>query len=264
MKGITGNLRMDFRRAFLSPAFILAAAGMAAVLLLNAANEIKIDYSNCSVLYLSDVMDSNEFYFLAMILSAVPFAASFCSDWNNQFIRPSCIRSGPRQYCASKIIVCALSGGAVVALGHIIAYAVLMPCFPLFGVHEDLHNYISNYPAIKVLLEGRHFLMFLLFKLIFQFGFYAFLAVLAFLLSTFIPNIFVVLASPLLAYFFLNNLGLELHIPVWLDFDCISGGRCSLYNTAVSVIYAVAFFTALCTMMGIAAGINVKRWLQHA
>lgn len=262
MSGVIGNLRMDLRRAFISPAFLFSSVGMAAVLFFNAANEFKIN-SSCSVLYLDGIMESNYFYSLAMLFCAVPFAASFCADWSNQFIRPSCIRSGPRQYCISKVIACALSGGSVVAFGHILVYFLLLLRFPLARA-SDIQNMILNEPVLGCYLQGRQYLMYLLCKLIFQFEFYAFLAVLAFFISTFIPNIFVVLASPLLAYYFLLNLEAELHLPTWLDIRIISEGQCNLGNTAVSVLYALVFFSVLCAVLGTVAVKNVKGRLQHA
>ena len=121
MKGFLGCLRMDLRRAFLSRSFLISTLGMAAIYFYIVFNEISHGTSVVSVYYFNILMKASDFSLLALLICAVPYAASFCEDWNNQFIRPSCIRSSADHYCASKVLVCALSGGSTVVLVHIIA-----------------------------------------------------------------------------------------------------------------------------------------------
>ncbi|GAB6172494.1 hypothetical protein JCM15765_19720 [Paradesulfitobacterium aromaticivorans] len=87
MKQLLGNARIDFRRAFFSFGFLLAVTGMSVALFFSAGTEGRmLEESYGDVLYLYRVAHVQGFSMLSMIFATLPYATSFCADWNNQFM----------------------------------------------------------------------------------------------------------------------------------------------------------------------------------
>jgi hypothetical protein len=259
MKVLLGCFRMDLQRAFLSRSFLLSTLGMAAIYFYIVFNELMIVHSG-SVYYLNMCMDSSNFSLLALFLCAVPYSASFCEDWNNRFIRPACIRSGIGKYCASKVLVCALSGGSSIAFAHILVWLTLSLKFPLFTVGEDF----SEFALLQPLLQGKHIVLFFICELILQFSLFTVLATFSFFISTYITNIFVTLASPLIIYCFLDNLNYMLKLPTWLDIFSVCKGLNYFINSGISTLYVIAYVGLLCAIIGMLTIHSVKRRIQYA
>jgi hypothetical protein len=259
MNSFFGCLRMDLRRAFLSRSFLLSTLGMAAVYLYIVFSELITVHSG-SVYYLNMCMDSSDFSMLALLFCAVPYATSFCEDWNNQFVRPSCIRSGPGKYCASKIFVCAFSGGGTIVLAHILVWLILALKFPLFKVGDHSGDFV----LLHSVLQGGHIVSFFICDLILMLLLYALLATIAFFISIHVPNIFVTLVSPLIIYCFLENFSDILKLPTWLDISDVCKGCNYFINSWVSMLYVLAYVGLLCTVIGMLTVHSIKRRLQHA
>lgn len=120
MTGFLGNLRVDFRRAYFSFGFLVAVVGMCAALFLGISTEGYVinTVPNEEVLYFYMVAHAKGFSELSLIFAALPYATSFCTDWNSQFICSTLIRSDLKSYSVSKVFTCALAGGSAVVLGE--------------------------------------------------------------------------------------------------------------------------------------------------
>lgn len=158
MKQLFGNLRIDFRRAYFSFGFLLAAAGMSVALFFSAGTEgrmIKESYGD--VLYLYRVAHVQGFSMLSMIFATLPYATSFCTDWNNQFIRSTVIRTNIKSYGISKVFASALAGGSAVALGEILFILLLRLYLPLVNRESPMFENAVSDSAYGSLLSEREF-----------------------------------------------------------------------------------------------------------
>lgn len=202
MNRIFHALRSDMRRVFLSLGFLVAVGG---TLLLCFFGFFIWGERVESCMYGYGLMETASTEQLCLILCAVPYAVCFCSDWRNNYIRPSVMRTSPRIYAVSKSIACACSGGAALFLGKLLFLLALMLRFPLVCANDSgVQNMMTG--AYQTILAQHHYFLFLLLRIFIESLRGTFFSLLALCISTWIPNVFVALFSPVLAFYFLVNL----------------------------------------------------------
>ncbi len=138
-------------------------------------------------------------YFLP-VFSAIPFAVSFCKEYNENVFPFIVSREGKTGYCIMKYVANALCGGVVVACGTLILFILLAARMPIANMTSldvasevRLHFWISMHdPFLYGVVEVVNgFLTGLLWSSI------------ALSVSGYIPNTFVVIMSPYLMSFVL-------------------------------------------------------------
>ncbi|HVJ50002.1 hypothetical protein [Desulfitobacterium sp.] len=265
MNRLLGNLRVDFRRAFFSFGFLLAVVGMSAALFFSASTEGQaIVYDNGGdVLYLYRVAHLQGFSMLSIIFATLPYAISFCTDWNNQFIRSAVIRTNIKSYGISKVFTTALAGGSAVALGEVLFILLLRLHFPLVDRQSPFFQNAASDQVYGSLLSGGDFTAYFASKILISFFAAAFFAVLALWISTYLTNVFVTLASPILSYYFLLIFTRRIGLPQWCDLQRVLYGTFSAGKPVFSLLYSIFFLTFLCTLMGIMIVRQIKRRLEH-
>ncbi len=262
MKEFVGILRMDCWRAFTSVGFLLAVFGMLLALLFNTSTERAVmDSGEADVLYLYVVAHFQSFLVLYVILAALPYATSFCTDWNYQFIRFAVIRSNIKKYGISRVIICALSGGAAVALGELLFILFFRLNLPLVNTQNPVFESICSTFYGDLLVSG-HFIAYFASRIIVISSAAAVFAVLALLISTYITNVFVTLGFPLVAFYSLINLSGQIGLPKWLNLYSILFGTC-LETPTASVIYSFFSCSLLCVLLGVLAVRKIERRLEH-
>jgi len=202
VKTLLGNIRVDLYRAFFSFGFLLSVVGMCVALFSSASTEGNSIKSGSDVLYLYRVAHLQGFSILYIIFATLPFATSFCTDWNNQFIRPTVIRTNIKNYGISKIFSCAISGGSAVALGEILFILLLRLYFPLVDSQSHMFANAVSDPIYGSLLLSGNFITYFVLHVIVSFFAATFFAVLALWISTYLTNVFVTFSSPILFFFF--------------------------------------------------------------
>ncbi|MEG0836095.1 MAG: hypothetical protein RR413_11695, partial [Christensenellaceae bacterium] len=73
---------------------------------------------------ISTALSSDTVTLALPILCALPYTTSFVDDVKSGFIKEYLPRTNVRSYLISKIVACAVSGGAVLAIGVAFAYAM--------------------------------------------------------------------------------------------------------------------------------------------
>ncbi|MEG2217791.1 MAG: hypothetical protein RRZ24_11570, partial [Clostridia bacterium] len=73
---------------------------------------------------ISTALSSDAVTLALPILCALPYTTSFVDDVKSGFIKEYLPRTNVRSYLISKIVACAVSGGAVLAIGVAFAYAM--------------------------------------------------------------------------------------------------------------------------------------------
>lgn len=183
--------KLDFQRAFGSKMFV------ATILLFPLFDilAIYIEAPGLSYNVISLITDiAIEGFSIAIyVFYTIPYSHSYCSDIENRFIKYYVVRSSLKKYVVSKGIFCALSSGCAVVLGRGITTLLLSAKYPLYEKHL-----LGNPDLItRILLEGRITGIFLtIFVLLFLQG--SFYGVMAFTVSAYIPNFFLIAASPII------------------------------------------------------------------
>ena len=266
MRKLLGNARVDFCRAFFSFGFLLAVVGMCAALFSGASTEgiVMKDINNRGdVLYLYTVAHVQGFSMLSVIFATLPYATSFCTDWNSQFIRPTVIRTNIKSYSISKVFTCALSSGSAVALGEILFIFLLRLYFPLVERQgPGFDNAVSD-QVYGSLLSSGNFTAYFASKILISFFAAAFFAVLALWISTYLSNVFVTLASPVLFFLFITRLTRLIGLPPWLDLSSALSGMFYSGKPFFSLLNSIFLCSFLCILMGILTVWQLKRRLEH-
>ncbi len=93
-------------------------------------------------------LSSDAFTLALPILCTLPYTTSFVDDVKSGFIKEYLPRTNSKSYLISKIIACAASGGAVLALGVAFAYAMsaltFLPMEAALKPGEVSTNYLSQ------------------------------------------------------------------------------------------------------------------------
>jgi len=261
MREVFSCLQMDFRRAFWSPRFAFAVIGTAIALYSTVFQEI-LPGMSCSLYYYNMSLGG----IAPLIMVAVPYSMSFCSDWRNRFIRPCIIRSNPAGYAFSKIFTCGISTTAAIALGHILFLLALLTKYPFLDPGSSWSNY-GGYGYFDNVIIAGHPILFIMIKIFLAALLGSMLATIALCISTKIPNIFVVITSPILAYYAIMNTCVILRFPVWINLNALyhAGLQYAVKGTTTgqTLLYVFGITVVICTLLGVVFYRNVKEKLEN-
>ncbi|MCB8818088.1 hypothetical protein [Desulfosporosinus shakirovi] len=264
MKKLFGNIRIDFCRAFFSVSLLLAAVGMCAALFSSISTEVSslAHGEKLDVLYLFRVAGMQGFSLLSVIFATLPYSTSFCTDWSNQFIRSSVIRTNINSYSISKVFTCAFAGGSAVAIGEILFMLILHMKLPLVDSESHMFANAVSAPIYGSLLSDGNYIVYFAAQIVIVFFASAFFAVLALCISTYLPNVFVTMASPVLFFYFFIRIPQLMGLStLWFHkalFGTFYPGRPYL-----SLLYSIFICSLLCVLMGILIVRQIKRRLEH-
>lgn len=154
--------------------------------------------------------------FVTPMLACIPYAASFCEEYNSNMLRTLLAKADTKTYCISKSIVTALSGGMSLAAGGSIF--VLGASFFTELVNRNKLGEYSGLPYYKYMQEGNGIKYFAaVIFLLFLTG--MLWSSVALLVSAYTHNRYVVFAAPLLLSFFLVRFNILLGMP---DYMCLN------------------------------------------
>lgn len=230
MRGLLRCLRVDLRRAVCSLRFLVAVAGFAVLLDLN----LPPDPWPREAPYLFSLTYKYGFYCFFLVCAAIPHAGSWLADLEGGYVK-CLVRRVPLGICSlSRCFAVLLSGALAVSAGTALFVGDLYLRFPasagvsvsysgwdaLLG-QGSVWQYILTKALLTALLGGNF-------------------AVLALLLSTVVRNSFVVLAAPLLLFYFCNELSTLLPLPAW----CFPTQMLYVLPFADHMAGSLAFFAA--------------------
>lgn len=251
-------LFVECRRAFASPRFFMAAALVCLTLFFGSWQDLS--RGGGSVAYYYTVAMSEPFYLLFILFCALPHATSFCTDWRSQFIKPYVARTSLPHYQHAKIVSCAASGFFVVLLGQSFFIGILSVFLPI-TLPEFLSAADAN-PVFMPLLAQGHTVVYFAALLITRSLCGAVFSVLALFVSTILPNLFVVVATPMLLYYGTVNLAALLGLPPWLRLNRIYASQYDMGSPASTFLYGVFFSCAITVLLGTAFSAGLKRRLK--
>ena len=147
--------RAEIRQGLINLRFCLALIGIAVAILLSSIDgiinafrvDILLHYGFHASILLS-ALASDMMTLVLPILCTLPYTTSFVDDVKSGFIKEYLPRTNIKSYLISKIIACAASGGAVLAIGVAFAYAMsalsFMPMEAALKPGEASINYLSQ------------------------------------------------------------------------------------------------------------------------
>ncbi|MBE5940713.1 MAG: hypothetical protein E7266_10005 [Lachnospiraceae bacterium] len=189
-----------------------------------------------------------------LIIPLVPYSCSLCDDVKNGMITSIVIKSGRYRYAIATALAVAISGFVCVFLGETLFMSVCS-IFVDICRPERLQNY-----TFVSLMEGKP-LLFLFFKIMLKALRGSFFALIALLISVYVKNRYLILALPVLIYYFLSYFGyFYLKLPVYFDVVAIffayvfeprsiSEGYSILYAFACTLL--TGFLTAALVAKGV-------------
>ncbi|MBM7542334.1 hypothetical protein [Amphibacillus cookii] len=205
------NLQLgNFFRAILSIRFLICSV---VVCLIVIATIIPMFNHEQGAIDLLDLGLSGSFGNLMLILATIPlipFTLSFASEHQQRAVLPWVIRAGVNQYAIGKLLFSLLSAFLTTALGLVLVVIVLLIWLPVYQYGHGAEAY-SGY-----LVNGQ-WMRYLLFNISHLSLSSVLFAVIAFWVSTMIPNKFVTLATPVVCYYLLHRLTATLTIPVYFQ-----------------------------------------------
>ncbi|GAB6172485.1 hypothetical protein JCM15765_19630 [Paradesulfitobacterium aromaticivorans] len=149
------------------------------------------------------------------------------------------------------------------ALGEILFILLLRLYLPLVNSQSPMFENAVSDSVYGSLLSGGNFTTYFAAKILINFFAAAFFAVLALGISTYLTNIFVTFASPILSYYFFIKLTSIIGLPDWFNLKSILFGTISSGKPLFSLLYSAFFVTLLCILMGILIVHQIQRRLEH-
>jgi hypothetical protein len=249
-------LKIDLKRALLSWRFLLSTCGVCLIMLATVSGMLKNSHS---VLYLTNIslQGSGTASLILCVLPVFAFSISFASQWEERSVSFWIVRSGAVRYTISKIIISAISGFLIIAVGVVLFTIILLPWNILYFSGESIGNSYETIMQQRYILGG-----YVLYISHFALS-GALAAVCAMCVSIFFPNRFVAAASPVVLYYTLGRITANMNLKsflsptYWIE---------SIYNTVspittLSIKFATVFI--LCLIMCILAVLKMKERISY-
>ncbi|MEG1427225.1 MAG: hypothetical protein RSC76_06005, partial [Oscillospiraceae bacterium] len=250
----------DLRRTLLSWPFFVAVLGLAIVSVATLFDEYQFTAADTSILYLQGLMDYRDFYIVFLLFAALPGTTLFCSDWDNRYIRFSAMRSSKNVYAASKALACFCSAVSSVFLSGWLTVFIFSFKYSLY-LPRDSNGGFGVYQFL-ITPEGTP--LYLVISFLCK-GFCAgFLSVLALWFSTKVTNVFVTLATPILAYYMIQVVGFAIpNMPSCIAISNLTKARVIMGGPGLSLLYTLGVFSVLAALFGFMFVNSCKRRISN-
>lgn len=197
--GSCGFFWCDLKRMFRSPGLYLAMFLSLFILLRPLAGAFTGKAEGTFVQFMATPFASSGYTPFAAIFSVIPFAASFCSDFNSGYVRAIAVRIGAKRYARQRCLTVMLSGGFIMATAF---GAVILICAVLANVPETAETAafmrMSIWAKMGVLVE--HPVVLALSKIFLAFLFGAVWAVVGLTVSVLCVNPYITCIAPFVLY----------------------------------------------------------------
>src|SRR5690625_2125285 len=250
MSSFFSLFKANLSRSMISFSFLLSTLGVTIILLLTAYGWF---HENTDVVYLFvSSISGGTLFIITGILPLFAFSTSFASEWEQGATSFWLIRTGVRNYSINKVLVRALTGFLTTCLGMLLFILLLRIKFPLFVFNS------TGDPYAYLLDDGKP-MIYLIYNIFHYSLSSALFAVTALWVSTYIPNRFIALASPLALYFVIFRFMTGLDIPQYLKINTIVVGGYRGETAFNTFLFKLIPVIILCGLMGFAAVRQIRR-----
>lgn len=246
-------LRSDIRQGF-GISFLFAVAGIVISLCFDSLGTLKAtinnpliygEYAGICVLYFyfNAISFGGVFsHYMFAILAALPFAASYSIEQQNGAVVYRILRSSKRNYCSTKILVSAISGGLTACIGCLLFILALSTYLPLITTRQVLE--LSTFPYGCTLSIGGGVPYFVI-SLYLAFLRGALYSSVGMCVSAFLPNPYIAVCSPMIFEFFLVECGRLLRLPAALRLDLVLLARGTLYSDSATLLIVTVVVSSI-------------------
>lgn len=233
-------LKTDLKRLLCSPRPAVSVLLTVAVLFFAVFEGIDL---HAGVLYVFSLVMYGMPAMMIFVCAAIAFADSFCEDMEHKYVMQQVIRGNAGAYVLARMLTVFLAAMFSAAAGIFLFANILH--FRLAWVEEagmEQYNNLLGMGTLKGFLENRRFeLYFICYGL--QYGFLAgILSLWASWLSLYISNRMLVLAAPMILYYFADYLLAGL-FPGVLNLGLIFSPSSNLLSDGLSAVVLVAAVT---------------------
>ncbi len=255
----------EFKRS-LTVRLFLVAVGVVLCICLDTWNQIPLMRTSPDTMdvhyYWCNSFIFGGFYGIYVIpmLAALPYAVSFCEEYNTNMLKCLLMKAGKKKYCISKVLTAYFSGALSVSAGGTIFILLANSSVQLFN-RARLPE-AEAFPYYEFLLQGNAacYFMAVIFLLFLNGGLWATAAL---LVSSYFPNIYVTAASPLILSFLAGRAYLVLKIPVRLRLDLWLQGRSSAGTDQLTILCSALAVAGLTYVFGILFYRKLKRRVEN-
>lgn len=225
MKAFVRALGVDLRRSILSAPFVWTAGLLLAWLLLNSSAELAAismrDIASVPQVLNSALSNINGFTYLLPALAPMCYGWSHCLDTRCGFRMAAMERVGVRAYALSRALSTALSAFLVVA----VSTGIYLVFLHFLGFADPNPEILQNgYGYLNLVAEGH--LGFFYFVRIVLLGLACSLfSVFSLLVSAYIPNVYLSILSPAIAYYTWYVICVALRLGGLLQLDVVIFGQ---------------------------------------
>lgn len=248
-------LRSDLRQGF-GISFLFAVAGIVICLCFDSWETLKAtinnpliygEYATICVLYFyfNAISFGGVFsHYMLAILAALPFAANYSMEQQNGAVVYRILRSGRRNYCVTKILVSAISGGLAVCAGCLTFILALSIYLPLTTPQKVLE--LSGFPYGGALAgSGIGYFVIALYLAFLRGALYATVGM---CVSAFLPNPYIAVCAPMIFEFFLVECGRLFRLPAGLRLDLVLSARGTLFSDSATLIIVTVVVLSIITL----------------
>lgn len=259
MKELFLLIKADLQRSILSFNFVFTI--IAAIIGLWLIS-LQLFINDITIVSLHKNIFNSDYLLIFYPIAAITYSASFCVDWDNDFIKSTLIRTSVTKYSFSKIIACFISSFLAIAFGcgifllfHSLSIPLTTPT-EIDSITNGLHGPFEN-----LVLSGNYISYFLI-KITIASSYFALYAVATLYVSTYITNVFVVYATPLILHYLIINLNGIIKPPVFLNFIGLIRGSVDAGGILLSFLYAMSFPVILSLLLGLLFKFRIGRRLE--
>lgn len=255
MSKFTFILIYDLKRAVLSVPFFLSVISITSLVFFAAYGQLS-SIADATYLLIAGLGGSGTIIMIICLLPIIPYSMVFAEEWQQNATKFWMIRTGVNKYTTSKLIASGLSAFLTTFLGLTLFLFITTPAFSFFTYSRTGDAYS---PLLDVSLPLLYNLLFIshyaLSAMIFSF--------IAMFISTYIPNKFVVLASPVLIYFILHRFTALLNIPEYLKAVNLVEGIFDAGSPLNTFILKLFIVLIICLLLSVSTLLQVRRRVQH-
>lgn len=246
-----------FTQLFLKTTIYLSILAIVFICGVCTKSEVEVsEWGEVSTLYVIDIIIGlSVAKKLILLCSSFSAVTGFCQDWNSKYIQFLIIRKGINRYIVSKILVCFISTFIVSFAGIMtfcIGYTIKSPIYSLEDEVEPWGYIGGNKIPVLYLL---------VIVLIFSMS-CAVWSVIGLTISSYIPNKFVALISPIVASYIIE--GLSYSLPSCINMNYLSKASVAFdIPKELKFMYILLVFVAITIIAGLLFRKQVKRRLGN-
>lgn len=193
-------IRCDLKRMLKAPGIYLSVFLSLFILLRPLAGAFVEKANGTFLQILSVPFATSDFTPFAAIFCVLPFAGSFCEDYNSGYIKSIALRIGVKKYAQQRCLTVILSGGIMMALTVMIVIVVCACLANMPETEETVAFMRTTIWARMGILMKYHGILFVMLKVLLAFLFGAVWALIGLTISVFLTNLYITYIAPFTLY----------------------------------------------------------------